>query len=566
MHRRPFRFSPWLAFCFFVLSNTPALADPPPAAENVPIALAAENIQKALATEDMSIGDYALDKDDLNTFYAAREYRPAWNFAGPENAAAFSAFLDSVDKLITWHGLMREDYALDAMRGLGAQPDNDSRLKLELLVTDTLLRLAHDLHGDDADLGELYPGWNFHRADLDIAGNLAKAVASNGINDFIDGLAPKNPAYGKLAHVLHQYSAMAAKGEWPSIDPGPILRPKDNGPRVAQLRARLRAENYVPDTPLPEDKATFFDIRLHKALQDYQRHNGLDANGHLSGETLGALNVPLGVRIDQIRANMERWRHMPDDFPPPRAAIVNIPDFSIEISDGGEVIYRGPVIVGQVERKTPYIQSEIRSMIINPAWHVPAKIAKADILPKLRQDPHYLEKLGFTIRGSDSDPHGERIDWKNMSDEEFNFRLRQQPGAMNSLGRLKFDFDNDFAVYLHGTPHQELFRKDARALSSGCVRLRDPEKVAAIVLKDTPGAWDAAHIEDAIATRKTRWIEIENPLPIDIVYWTVFTGEDGRLEFRRDIYDEDSFLMENLKSGLEAPDETKKSDSNPQAP
>ena len=245
-----------------------------------------------------------------------------------------------------------------------------------------------------------------------------------------------------LARALRQYNDIAAKGGWPGIDEGPVLGPGDHGPRVVQLRARLEAEDYLE--PLAGKKALFFDTALRKALTDYQAHNGLAANGHLGTKTLEALNVPIAARLDQIRANMERWRHMPEDFPPTRAAIVNIPDFEIKIRDDDTVIYRGPVIVGQVERKTPFIQSVIQSMIINPAWHVPAKIARADILPKLRKDPHYLEKLGFVIRGSEYDPHGENIDWKNMPDEEFDFRLRQQPGKMNSLGRLKVRFRQRF--------------------------------------------------------------------------------------------------------------------------
>ena len=134
---------------------------------------------------------------------------------------------------------------------------------------------------------------------------------------------------------------------------------------------------------------------------------------------------------------------------------------------------------------------------------------------------------------------------------------------MNSLGRLKFDFDNEFAVYLHGTPHQELFKKHERDLSSGCVRLRDPELIAQIVLKDNLGDWDVAHIEDAIATKKTRWLDIKNPLPIDIVYWTVWADEAGQIQFRNDIYDYDKFLMENLKPEPPTAEPVENSTANP---
>ena len=442
-----------------------------------------------------------------------------------------------------------EDYAFDLMRRLSAGTDEESHLKLELLVSNKLLHIAHDLHGDDIDLSQMYTGWNFTLGEDDIPDDLAKAVAANSVNEFLEGLTPKNTAYRDLARALGVYRGIAAKGGWKPIAPGPALRPNDRGKRVAQLRARLTAENY---TPVLEGKTTaIFDDRLQKSLEHYQMRNRLEADGHAGEKTLEALNVPIETRIDQIRANMERWRHMPDDFPPPRGIIVNIADASVDILDGGRPVYLGPVIVGQLERKTPFINSAIRSMIINPSWHVPKKIAREDILPKLREDSHYLEKHGFVIRDNGNDPYGTTIDWKHMSDEEFNFRLRQEPGKMNSLGRLKFDFDNDFAVYMHGTPHQELFKKNERALSSGCVRLRDPQLVAQMVLANTSGDWDIPHIEDEIATRKTQWILIKDPMPIYILYWTVFTDEAGQIQFRNDIYDYDHLLMQNLKPGAE---------------
>ncbi|MGE3624473.1 MAG: murein L,D-transpeptidase [Bdellovibrionales bacterium] len=510
-------------------------------------------IRNALALPAPRIDGYRLETKGLNAFYGLRDYRPAWNFAGDKNKAIFTAFLDSINQLVAWHGLIEEKYATGLMRQLAAADTEDSRLKLELVVTDTLLRLANDLHGDGVNLAQLYPGWNFQRMAVDIPALLAGAVAASSINEFFEGLSPKHPAYRDLAGALRFYRDMAAKAPWTQIQDGPMLRVGDKGQRVSQLRARLAAEGYILDTSSP--KSAVFDTPLRLALQTYQSRNGLQSDGIAGGITLAALNVPIATRIDQIQANMERWRHMPDTYPPSRGVVINIADASIEITRDGRPIYRGIVIVGQVERKTPFIQSAVRSLIINPPWHVPAKIARADILPRLREDPHYLEKQGITIRDSEGDPYGSGIDWKSLPDEEFNFRLRQQPGKLNSLGRLKFDFDNSFAVYMHGTPHQELFEKYERALSSGCIRLRDPELVAEILLADT-GAWSIERIEAAIAKRKTRWIPFRNPVPIDIVYWTAFTDEMGHIQFRGDVYDYDRFLIENLRPAAAAPAES----------
>lgn len=523
----------YLVLLLAVFCVTPASADTD-----------APDLPSMLAQPDITVGDYELAKDDLTAFYAARDNRPAWSFAGLDSNATFAVFINSLQQLIDYHGLPMEDYPFALMKSLAAS--SDGGVKLELLVTDTLLHLARDLHGDTIDLDQLYPGWNFHKAEVDIPAGLAAAVSVGTLSEFMDGLAPKTPIYAALAQALKTYRALAAKGPWPTIDAGPSLQLKDHGSRVAQLRARLTAEGYLPSDAITDKQHVFFDNNLRDALMEYQAHNGLVSDGHAGTKTVEALNVSVSTRIDQIRANMERWRRVPDDFLPARYVMVNIPNASVDIIEDGNHVYRGPVIIGKVDRKTPFIQSTIRSMIFNPSWHVPKKIAQKDILPKLRKDPHYLEKLGFVIKDSEDDPHGENIDWKSMPEQEFNFRLRQSPGDMNSLGRVKFDFDNDFAVYMHGTPHQELFKKNERSLSSGCVRLRDPEQVAEIVLSGNKEPWPLERIDAEIDSNKTHWVAIANPLPIFIMYWTVFPGDDGKINFRNDIYDYDSFLIQNM--------------------
>jgi L,D-transpeptidase YcbB len=513
-----------LALLLMLPAAFPALAD-------------AEDLRQALEAPSAELDALDLPAGELNSFYALHEDEPAWDFLKDANAAQTSAFIDSLEQMILYHGLQKEDYPLDPIRKLTTAADDRDRARLDTLVTASILRLAHDLHGDNIDLGNDYPGWNFHRAEIYIPKLLAAALAKNGVGEFIGGLAPKNPAYAKLASGLRVYRSLAAEGGWKAIDPGGPLRPKDRNPRVRQLRARLAAEGFLPAADLT---GSFFDADLQKALQAYQTRNGLDPDGHAGRKTLEALNVPVAFRIDQIRANMERWRHMPEDFPSDRYAIINIADAGLMIVEDGKEIYRGPVVVGKVDRKTPFIQSHVRSMIVNPFWHVPTKIAQKDILPKLKKDPHYLEKLGFVISGHAGDPYGETIDWASMPEQEFNFRLRQAPGDQNSLGHLKFDFDNDFAVYMHGTPHQELFAKSQRNFSSGCIRLRDPDLIGEILLKDTPGSWDRQKIGDEVEGGQTRWVGIKNPMPLYVLYWSVFVDPaSGAIHFRKDVYDYD---------------------------
>ena len=233
---------------------------------------------------------------------------------------------------------------------------------------------------------------------------------------------------------------------------------------------------------------------------------------------------------------------MPEALPSERYVAVNIADASVLIADHGTTLYRGPVVIGREDRPTPFVRSVITRMIINPSWHVPRKIAQEDILPKLRENPHYLEDLDIVLRDRPQDPYGATIDWRKITPGTFTFHLRQLPGEQNSLGRLKFEFDNTFDVYMHGTPHQDLFARSQRNFSSGCIRLRDPEEVAEVLLAANDGGWSPQKIEDAIASGKTRVVTLTDPIPIYALYETVFADDSGAIQFRKDVYDHDAAL------------------------
>ncbi len=490
---------------------------------------------------------------ELGTFYALRGNHRMWDFSDDAALKRTMGFIDSVDALIAYHGLDKVAYNTDALRKLAISPDDSDKKKLEMLITASLLHLAHDLHGDSVNLDTLYTGWNFHRTHADIPALLNDAITNGTLADFFAKIAPQNPAYRALAKALQAYTAIQNKGGWPSITPGSALKPQDRDARVTQLRARLVAEQYMP--PAPDDaQASLFDEALGTALTTYQVRNGLSPDGHAGLKTLEALNVPVAARVAQIRANMERWRHIPEDFPPDHYALVNIPAFTVTIVDKGEIVYRGAAIDGQVERQTPFINSTITSSVINPSWHVPISIARKDILPKLQKNPHYLEKLGVVIDGRTNDPTGADIDWKSLTPEHFNYQLRQIPGDLNSLGQIKFNFDNPFSVYMHGTPHQELFDKAERDFSSGCVRLQEPERVGELLLAENKDSykgervgWSEQRIDDTIDAGKTVWIKLARPMPVFFLYWDVFADEDGIINFRKDIYGYDALLINKMK-------------------
>lgn len=492
-----------------------------------------------------SIDGLALDVEAVRAFYALRDNQPAWHIGGKEDGAGLEDSLHSLSAFAENHGLFLAHDPIAHLRRLAQSDVTEDRAKLELLFTDFLLRLAAALHDGSVDLATLYPGWTFRREPFDRVAGLADAVAHNKVSDYLASLAPRNAAYRDLLAALKTYRGLAAKGEPQRIEFGPALKRGMREARVGQMRARLAAEGYDVTPPDAAD-ADIFDAALEQAVKTYQTRNGLLADGHAGARTVAVMNIPFSRRVEQIIANLERWRHMPEQTPP-RAVTVNIAAAWLDYQENGQKVYDSSVIVGRPDRRTPFIQSAIRSVIFNPAWHVPSKIARKDILPKLRKDPHYLEKLGFVINGSADDPYGANIDWNKVRESAFDFRLRQSPGDMNSLGRLKFDFDNDFAVYMHGTPHPELFDKPERFFSSGCIRLHEPERFAEIVLSRNASAWNVESVKAEIDKGKTRWLKVADPLPLAVVYWTAFTAEDGAQHFRSDIYNYDQFLVETMR-------------------
>lgn len=505
-------------------------------------------IKEALQKKDLFGDEYALNRADLITLYEQREYRPAWKTRDENDRGSLLNLVSSIEDFTTYHGLITDTHPASLIRQYIAGKGDDNATNLELLITDWLVKIAHDLNGDKVNLRQLYVGWEFDRPKIDLMKELATAIETGDVEAFFGRVAPTTLEYKALAQALADYRELAEKGGWSGVAEGPTLKPGTSDARVPAIRARLAAERYVvPDATLSEDP-NYYNDALKEVVIAYQARNGLEADGNIGVKTIAAMNVPVSQRVEQIMANMERMRHMPRDFPD-RYALVNIASAAIKVFEGGRGIYHAPVIVGRTDRKTPFIESAIRSVIFNPSWHVPAKIAREDILPKLRKDPHYLEKMGFAIKSSDDeDPYGTQVDWDAIKASEFTFRLRQAPGEQNSLGRIKFDFNNKHAVYLHGTPHEELFAKADRQLSSGCVRLKDPEEFAEIVLKPNGPEWTIDSIKGEVDKRSTHWQQVNVPLPLYIIYQTAFfPAPESPLNFRRDVYRYDRLLIDAMK-------------------
>ncbi len=300
---------------------------------------------------------------------------------------------------------------------------------------------------------------------------------------------------------------------------------------------RLQLFGYLAAN-LDTDASERYDATLVQALEAFQRAQYLTADGHLGAATLAALNVPVAPRIDQLRVNLERARwllhQLHGDF-----VMVDIAGYDIAFYKDGKPVWRSRVQVGQPYRSTPAFKSQITYLTLNPTWTVPPTILKNDILPKVRKNPGYLAANRIRVldgQGRELSPAS--VNWANPR----GIVLRQDAGPDNSLGRVVIRFPNDYAVYLHDTPHQELFANPQRANSSGCIRVERPRELAELLLDD-PVRWNRAVIDSAIDTGKTQTVMLGKPVPLLLAYWTVDLRDDGRIGFRPDIYRRDAALL-----------------------
>jgi murein L,D-transpeptidase YcbB/YkuD len=294
---------------------------------------------------------------------------------------------------------------------------------------------------------------------------------------------------------------------------------------VVQLRRRLAAENPPGsiDTASP-----VYDPALAAVVSAAQARYGLPADGVVGAGTLKAFNAPVAARIRQIAANMERWRWMPRAWPTTRVE-VNIADQHLWVYDQNRPLTDMKVVVGQPDKKTPMLVSAIHSVVLNPPWNVPKSIASKEIVPK---GSGYMRAKGFV--------------W--VPNGAGGSRLQQRPGPGNSLGRIKFDFDNAFGVYLHDTNAKSAFEREARSLSHGCVRVERPEELANLLLSTDP-EWTQARMDEILADTDTVRARLAQKIPVMLLYWTVFTDPTGQVNFRDDLYGWDDQLNEILQRG-----------------
>ena len=501
--------------------------------------------------------DRICGSDVLPEFYRARDFRPAWTDNGLVLADAV-AFLDAL-RLVADDGLDPENYHLAALDSLlaeinaakekkGGRVRPEALADLEMLLTDAFLLCgSHLVHGQ-VNPETIQSEWFVKGRYEDLAAVLENGLTANDIPGALDSLRPAHPVYRGLKRSLRDHRALADAGGWPEVPPGPKLVKGDRDPRVEAVRMTLAATGDLIAGEGDGDPA-LFDEGLERSVKAFQIRHGLEPDGAVGIKTALTMNVPAAERLAQIRANLERWRWVTQDLGE-RYILVNVAGFNVEVVEAGREVLTMPAIVGRAYRQTPEFSGRMTYIEVNPVWNVPPKLAREDILPKAKKDPAYLKKMGFRVleNWTDGAPEidPEAVDWSQVEAENLTYRFRQDPGPHNSLGRIKFMFPNKFDVYLHDTPERGLFKRAARDFSSGCIRVEKPLELAEYILRDDP-EWSREKLLAAIEAQETQVVSLRKPLSVHLLYWTAWLAEDGRAQFRQDIYLRDAALYRALE-------------------
>ena len=476
------------------------------------------------------------DREGVDSFYKARNYAPLWLTAGAANERAKSAiaYLAQADAV----GLDPSDYSTPDFKS-AITPD--AQAEAELKLTAAALTFARQ-----AQIGRLH----FSRVSSDIqfelnapepAAVLAKLADAGDTGKTLDSYNPPQAEFqalrAKLAE-LRKNGGVIAKPEEDKKQPTVhvpegknILRLGMKDQRVLALRQRL---NIAGDK-----NNELYDDAVRDAVKAFQTAADLHADGNLGPNTVKALNGekkaaakgPSADPIDTVVVNMERWRWYPRDLGN-QHVIVNIPDYRLTLWNNDKVYWATKIVVGKPNLPTPLISAEMKFITVNPTWNVPPSIIEKEYLPALEQDPQALERIGLKIE----------------QDAAGNVRIFQPPGAGNALGRIRFNFPNKFLVYQHDTPDKHLFARDERAFSHGCMRVQNPltygEKLLSLVLPNE--RYTEAKLQSMFGGSEIN-INFPKNVWVHLTYQTAFVDEDGKLQFRKDVYGRDARMIAILK-------------------
>ncbi len=507
---------------------------------------AAGAIHDQLTGENASLRVLPMARDAILDQYRSQAFRPIWLADGtlsPRGAAVLRLLSSAADD-----GLDPQAYLPGGLAGFDAPlpvQDPAAMARLDIDLTAAALRYARDASGGQFDPNRLSryhdvkPGWV-------PASQAMKVLAWSPFPaDYLKSLHPNHPAYAAMKTALAE-----ARGAAPVtvsvIEDGPVVKKGGNDERIPSVRQRLEELGYV--AAMAEDgDPTLLDAELSVQLRLFQKTSGIKVSGALGPQTVTALNTSrAAVHADILVDNMERLRWLPRDLGN-RYVFVNQPAFEAKVVENGRTIWESRVIVGRPTTQTYLFHDEMEYVVFNPSWGVPQSIIRKDYLPKLRRDPGYLDRMGFKVVNQNGKVVPSRsINWASYG-SRIPFGVHQPPGEDNALGEVKFLFPNSHDIYMHDTPNRELFDRDERAFSHGCVRVQNPRDFAAVVL-----GWSPEEVDAHLGTPKTETITLKTKLPVHVTYFTAWPDADGRIRYFKDIYGRDATIQKARSAVLVA--------------
>ncbi len=467
----------------------------------------------------------------VEKFYAGRDYAPLWTEGGAPNERAGSIIARLKDAAAD--GLNPAEYPTPDFI---AARDADALAEADLKLTASMLDYARQAQSGQMHWSQVSGDIQYPEHPVDPNVVLANVTSAADASAALEAYNPPQKPYKELRARLAELRGQSG-GPVTTIAEGPTLKfatktRKHPNPvvmedsRVPQLRAKLGV------TENPND--TRYDADVAAAVRKFQAHAGLKANGALDDRTVSALNGPKrDHEIDTIIVNMERWRWLPRQLGAPSLgdayAILNIPDYTLKVMQHGVEVWKTRVVVGKPgKHATPLLTETMKYITVNPTWNVPPSIIYNEYLPALQQDPTVLERMGLKLERS----------------RDGSIHISQPPGDRNALGRLRFNFPNKFLVYQHDTPDKNLFSKETRAFSHGCMRVQNPDQYAATLLNIAmPNEHYTPERIRSMYGSSERDIKFPTPIPVNITYQTAWVDNGGKLQIRRDVYGTDAKMM-----------------------
>ncbi|EGV33131.1 ErfK/YbiS/YcfS/YnhG family protein [Thiorhodococcus drewsii AZ1] len=514
----------YLRFVCFCLALTPALASSNDLLTNTLRALK-DSRTAALSGVPLLSGRLLAD------FYAQRDDAFVWT--DPARVRALLALIEASES----DGFSPSDFHAETLKAMSAggaltASGESERIAMDILLSDALLRYVHHTRYGKVDPVILDPKWNDRppvSADKLIA-EMSGALDAESMSTFLASRIQEPFWYRDLKQSLASYLAKAHLKDLSSLPGGRLLAQGDRDPRVGMVRERLRL--LGADSLADPLDPTRFDADLRQAVMDFQRRQGLSHDGVVGPATIAALNSPFDEqKLNQMRINLERMRWLYQDLPADYL-FVDVADYQVRLIRAGEILWTTRVVVGTPDAQTPMFRDSMEHLVFNPTWTVPVSIQKA----MGRVSARYTlvdRRTGHKVSG------GNASNYKR-------YRVVQQPGPKNALGRVKFMFPNRHAVYLHDTPSKSLFGRSRRALSHGCVRVENPEHLAELVLQGS--SWDRAAIDRVIGAKRTRYVNLDQELPVLLYYLTAYADASG-VHFRPDVYGRDQALRDAFLGG-----------------